>query len=127
MKRNRGYIALISSIVIALLLLMVTLTLNYTGFFARYNILFSEYKERSVTLAEACANLALLELANNAGYSGGETISLGTDSCLIRPIISGDPVIIETQAIFQNSYTNLRINADQANLDIVSWEEVPNF
>ena len=58
-----GFVALTSTVVIAVLLIAVTLSLNLTGFFARFNVLETEYKERSFSLAEACVQTALLKLA----------------------------------------------------------------
>lgn len=123
-----GFIALTSAIIVSAVLLIVTVTLSYSGFLARFNILSSEYKERSAALAEACVDLAILKLADDSGYPGNETISVGSDSCLIRPMqVSGSEKIIETQAIFQEAYTNLRVFVDGTTLEITDWEELANF
>ena len=125
---NKGYIALMSAIVVSAILLVVTVTLSYTAFFARYNIIDNEYKERSVTLAESCVDMALLKLPNDPGYTGSSTVVIGSDSCTIRPLYaSGSQIIIETRAGFQNAYTNLRIAATPATLAVTSWQEIPKF
>jgi len=123
-----GFIALMSAITVSAVLMIITVTLSYSGFLARYNILSSEYKERSAALAEACVDLAILKLADDSGYAGNETISVGSDSCLIRPMtVSGSQKVIETQAIFQEAYTNLRVAVDDTTLAVASWEELANF
>ena len=125
---QEGYIALISAIIISSILLVVTVTLSYTAFFARYNILDSEYKERSASLAEACADVALLKLANNSGYAGNVAVAIGTDFCSIRLLFSsGTQTIVDTQASFQNAYTNLRLGVATSTLTVMSWEEIPKF
>lgn len=130
--KNKGFIALISAIVISMALLVVTVTLSYSSFFSRYTMLESEYKERSSALAEGCVASALLKLAGNSSYIGGETITIGSDICSIRTIsVSGSNKIIETQASFPNTnskaYTDLRVAVDIDTLVVASWQEIPSF
>lgn len=123
-----GYIAIISSVIISILVLGVALAVSQIGFFSRANILDAEFKERSFALAEACAETALLKLANNRSYAGNENISVGVDQCSILPIesVSGQK-IIKTRAIFQKATTNLKITAQESNLSIIYWEEIAKF
>lgn len=125
---NNGFIALTSAIIIALLLMTVTFAISSTGFFGRSNVLDAELKERSLALAEACADTALLKLTQNINYSGNENITIGNDICSIMPIeTAGGQKTIKAKAIFQNAATNLKVVAQSSNLVVVSWEEVPNF
>ncbi|MDP1689247.1 MAG: hypothetical protein Q8L47_03930 [bacterium] len=127
-KRNEGFIALMSSVIIAAVILVFTVTLSYSSFFVRFNLLDSEFKDRSVALAEGCVDSALLNYAINSSYSGNEFLNIGSDSCFVRPIYeSGSNINIETQAIFQNSYTNLKVTINKISLAVVSWSEVPHF
>ena len=41
----KGYIAIISTIIISILLMTITLTVSSTGFFSRANILDAEFKD----------------------------------------------------------------------------------
>ena len=125
---RNGYIALTSIILISSILITIVTVLSYSAFFERSNILEDEYKERSLVLAEACIDVALLKIANMHTYTGNEQITIGNDSCLIRPIqLIGNQKIIETTAIFRNMHSNMRVIVDSANLSVNSWEEVPNF
>lgn len=125
---NNGFIALISAIIISAVLMIVTITLSYSSFFVRYNLLDSEYKERSSALAEGCVDAALLKLANDFNYLGNETITIGGEPCTIRGLQpSGSNKIIETHAGFQNANTNLSVVVDPSTLGVVSWQEVPHF
>jgi len=130
MKTNHqsGYIALVSSIIISILLLAVTFAVSSNNFSSRFNVLNAEFKERSLALAEACVDTALLKLAQNPSYSGNESISVGNDQCSILAIetLPGQK-IIKTKAIFQNSFTNLKITVQASDLSVISWEEVPKF
>ena len=126
-KNNSGFIALMSSIIISVILLLIAVTLSFTGLNIRFNILDSELKERSNALAEACVDIALLKLVKDSNYQGGEDVTVsGSDTCIIKtinPII--DPVVIDTKAIFKQATTNLRIKVNKSNLKVISWEEVP--
>lgn len=128
-RHEEGFVALMSAIVLSAVLIAVTVALNQAGFFARSALLDSEYKERSAALAEACANVALLKLAADPAYAGGETLVLQSDSCRIRPTRINSPIAgentIETSAVFQEASTTLRIAARSSDFSIVSWDEVP--
>lgn len=128
---NGGFVALITAIALSLILILVSVTLNQSGFFTRSALLESEYKERSVALAEACADNALLRLAVNPSYTGNETIVIDTDTCSIRPIKPRTPAAghgtIETRALFQEATTNLRIVVSTSTFSIISWDERASF
>ena len=71
-KKESGFVALITAIILSFILIIVTTTLNQTSFFTRSILLDSEYKERGAALAEACVDVARLKLANDPLYSGNE-------------------------------------------------------
>jgi len=127
--KNRGFMALMSVIIISVILLLIASTLSFSGFSGRLNILDSEYKERSLALADACLDTAILRLATNPAYVGGPPdVSVGSDKCTIRPIISDlTSFTIETKASYQKSITNLKVKISKLDLSIITWQEVPNF
>lgn len=123
-----GYIALVSSIIISILLMAVTFAVSSGNFSARFNVLNAEFKERGLALAEACADTALLKLAQNPSYPGNENIFVGNDQCSILAVETlWEQKIIKTKAIFQSSVTNLKITVQASDLSVISWEEVPKF
>jgi len=125
MTSQQGYIALVSAIVISALLMTFTFALSFSGFFARFNILNSEYKERSIGLAEACADIALLKLSENSAYTGGENVAVDGDSCHIYTVATvGANFEIYTDANFNSAETNIKVVAAVSDLDIVSWGEI---
>jgi hypothetical protein len=130
-KKNTGFIALMSAIIISAILLLITINLSKNSFSGRLNILDSEYKERSVALAEACVDTALLKLANNSAYTGNQTITVsGGDTCIIKNINpTTDPIVIDTKAFFppvasQKATTNLHVRVNKVDLAVLSWEEI---
>ncbi len=124
----KGYIAIISALVISFVLMVVTFGVSISGYFVRFNILDSYSKEVSNSLAETCVDTALLRLAENSLYSGNETVALGTDQCSILPLeTSGTQKIIKARAVVNDAYTNLKVTVLSSDLSIVSWEEVPSL
>lgn len=126
-----GFIALITAIVLSLGLLTVAVVLNQSGFLTRSALLESEYKERSAALAEACVDIALLRLAANPAYGGGEAVLVKGSECQIRPVQIDVPasgqMSVETRARVHEAVTNLRIVANASDLSILSWNELPSF
>src|SRR3989338_2690492 len=127
LKSQQGYVALISILIVSLVLFTVTFILSFTSFFGRSNVLDAEYKARSLSLAEACLDIALLELANDNPPAGNSCFDIGNRNCAvisILPILPDDyPKTIQTQARFQNSYTNLEIEVN-TDLEITSWQDL---
>lgn len=124
---QEGYIALVSAIVISVLLITITVGLGLDGIFSRLNILDSESKTRSIALAEACADTAILNVAQGNNQPANP-VTIGSDQCTIRCALSaGSNTTIETQANFNKAYTNLKVVIDNNTLTIVSWEEYPNL
>ena len=114
--KNQGYIALISTIVISLILLALTANMSTAGFYVRFNSLDSEYKRISLGLAESCVHAALLKLAKNNTYAppaGGEIVSVGSEACTINEVLTdlSDPTkkTVKTQADFSGAFSNMRI------------------
>jgi len=136
-QKKDGYIALMSAIIISVLLITLSVTLSMTGYFARFDILNSEYKERSIALAEGCVDMAIIKIAGDSNYTpivGGEAISIGTDTCRIVSVTKDSPsaghTTIKTQGIFpatggERSYTNIETIVTSADLNLVSWQEKP--
>src|SRR5258708_32505996 len=87
---QKGFIALTSAMVISILLLAITVSLGFCGFFTRFNILDSESKERSLALAEACGEMSILNLTQGLSTIGN--ITVGDDKCNIVSIQKDIPV-----------------------------------
>lgn len=146
---DKGYIALISTIVISFVLAALTFSASAAGYAARANTLNREFKRVSLGLAEACANAALLSIAQSPDPAGFEQlppsspINVGTGNCIIESIANdgapGGPArkkIIKVRAEFQHAFSNLEISAIiqsasiapvppvPPNVAIVGWREI---
>jgi hypothetical protein len=128
-KNNElGFIALMSAIIISAILMMVVILLSYSGWNSRYNILNSEYKERSTAVAEACVDHAFLELINNADYTGNATTSVAGNECYISAVTAlGSQRIFTTRAIYKGTHTFLGVTFDISDGSVSSWEELATY
>jgi len=126
--RNRGYIAITSSIIITILILAVVITTSTTGYFARFDILGSLSKDSASAVSEGCIDTALLELALDIDYAGATTTSIENNTCEILAIeTSGDEKTIKAKAIDGDVVTNMKVVLNTTDFTIVSWDEVESF
>ena len=131
-KHQNGFIALISAIIISALLLIITMATSMAGIFGRFNILDSESKERSLALAEACVDTAIME-TTTAVYSTNKDVFVGpnsADKCRILSVELNQPTVgqtrIITQSIINKAYTTLTVVID-TDYNIISWEETATY
>lgn len=118
---NNGFIALFSVIIVSFILLLAAVSLSFSGFFARFNILDSELKARSDALAEGCLEAALLELAKDNTHLGGDTIGIDDETCNYEISPGG---IVQAWAQVGAAHTNYRIEVNLDSLDIIFLEEL---
>jgi hypothetical protein len=124
-SKNGGFIALISAVIISVLLLTITLTVSLTGFFGRFNVLDSESKERSIALAEACVDMAVLEYSTD-GVMTEESKVVDDESCDVHDASeSGGILTIVATGEFNSAFTNIKAVIDTSDMSISSWDECP--
>ena len=135
-KRTKGFVALMSVILISAILLVLVFVLETWSFFQRIDALDSENKRISLELAESCIDAAILKAAQNPSYGGGECISLGgvcggTDPqrvCRICSVsYSYGSATASTRAVFGQAFTNLTATFNTAGRFAISnWRETPS-
>ncbi len=81
-----GFMALLATMVIGLVLLLVTVEIGLLGWRTRFAVLAAEQKAQSVTLAHSCADWAVAEFISNSSFVGGATTTIGADSCYVSTI-----------------------------------------
>ncbi len=127
-KKQKGFVALVTAVFISASLLIVVTTLSLSGFYSRYNVLDSEFKEQSLALADGCADIALVNIAINSAYLGNATSTIGGSECYVGSVsMSGSNKIFRTRGIYKNTYTNLEVTVNSSTLAVVSWKEIPIF
>ncbi len=131
-KKNSGFIALMSAIIISAILMLIATSLNQVGFYNNASILDSERKTQSNALANSCLHIALLHFAENSAYAGNETVTVGSSSCFIGQVTQETSQVITTKVfyvrgIYQNAYTNLKVRVNAATFAVISTEETTDF
>lgn len=136
-KKESGFIALVSVIIISLILTVVVFALSFGGFSLRFNILDSEFKEISFFSAKSCRDIALFKLSTNDSYlprPEGDVVFLSDSedglSCMIVSVsLEGGETIVETSAEFEKARTNLRTRAEKVSgyYFVLSSFEVKNI
>lgn len=79
-------------------------------------------------LAEGCAEAALYELQQDEAYAGNETVAILGQTCLIRPIVPGTPLIVQVEASGEDGTYRLEIEVDDPErVDVGAWKRVTAF
>jgi hypothetical protein len=121
---SAGYIAITSVMIISLLLITITVALSTSNYFSRFNILESEYKTRSLGLAEACVDQALYRLVQKLDTPNNFNVNIGNSQCKIVSISpAGAARTIKTQGEFQKSFSNIKVVANTPGYTVSSWQE----
>lgn len=125
---QKGYITIVSSIIISVTLMMIVLDQSTAGFSARFAILDHERKTISERLAFSCAEIVRVKISENFLYEGNETITIHDKNnffqgeCLIKNIThSSKTIIFYTSASYQNIGTSLQIEIDSTNFRILKY------
>jgi hypothetical protein len=128
-KQPRGFIALMSAIIISAILITATVTSSLSSFYTRFNILDSEFKNRSSALAEACTDVLLYKIGVDSTYAGPDlNYPVGSDTCNIFAASNpgGTPRVFKVQGVYQHAYTNLQITVDVNTPAVTAWQETAN-
>jgi hypothetical protein len=115
---QRGFVALISSIILSIILLGLTVRVSSSNFSARANALHAEFKSISVALARSCSQSALLRLSQEYWYvpeESGDLIIVDEEKCTIKEInheiedatTHTKKVIVTTESSYRGAFTTL--------------------
>lgn len=142
---RRGFIALIATIVISLILSAAVLSQSQNSFFVRSEVLNRELQKTSEYLAYGCVQKAIQHLSDDYLYipiTTGEKVSIGVDSCIILSVVHGledashkKIVEVKVQAERGGSYSNIVVQVETVNPSlshfeepkVISYIEVPSF
>ncbi len=132
-SKPRGFIALMSALIIATVLLLIATGGSLSGFYGRMDSLDFEAKERSAWLARACVEHTLQALAHDPSYTALATTSLTeADSCYTGLIKrDGTPpnelYSFKTRATVMSAYTIYTVSVRGSDLSVQSFTELPTF
>lgn len=122
-QNNKAFIALFSVIIISAILVLTAVTLSFSGFYARFNILDTESKERSNALADSCIDSARLAIAEGS-YTTGVSINTPVDTKNCTYTINAGGKVVAT-GTFENTYTYYYAEIDTADdtLPFIDFKE----
>ncbi len=124
----KGFIALVSAIIISAILLVVVISGSLGSIYSRFDTLDAELKERSASAADACADQALLKVANDPAYTGTVLLTLNaSDSCRAVTATVGSQKSVRVQATSSTAVTSLQLVLKSSDATVLSWQEVPIF
>ena len=127
----RGYIALISVLIISAVLLLIVLGISQSSIGQSTMVIQRNQDSEVYCLAQACAEEALMKLKEDLEYQGEETLNIGGKSCTILTIEgSGNKDrVVKTSSLVDNQVKRIKIEIDRVNPNcrIKSWQEVANF
>lgn len=129
---EKGFIALITVLVITAIAVGVSTSSALSGVSASQLVIKQVRSAQALSLADACGEEALLRLKNNFNYAAGlrETVSFGTEgSCDIVSVIGVVEKEIRAEASADNEIRRIKIFATKpgSSLVIDSWQEVADF
>lgn len=126
---GRGFVALMSVIIIGAMLSVLIFTLGVSTFFSRFGVLEAEYKRTSVELAEGCVHAAMLKIAQGTAVTVPTTVVVDSANparyCKIcSASLTGS---IMARATYGGTYTNLEVTIDPTpgSFSVTRWIEKP--
>ena len=129
-KKSRGYVALVSVLVVSAVGLAVASSLLLLGLSYSKSSLALSQSDIAKSLADACAEDALQHIRDNTAYSGTATLNLNGDSCS-STVTSGIGQIRNINASGSKNgvvrKVKVSISAHTPQIIISSWQEVADF
>ncbi len=108
---HKGFIALVSTMVVGMVLLGLSAEESLSGWYARYNVITAQNKEQANALAEGCADQALAALVANPHFdpvASPPTPAVNGGTCHVDVDTTNLPFVgIKSQGEMQGSYANL--------------------
>ena len=126
----RGFVALISTLIIATALTGLAMEASKDAYYARLSVLHTAYAEGARLAARTCTNIVLLRLAQDISYApgNGESIPLSkNEGCSIDSItVVSDIYTIHSSSLVRGSYSSWETQArfDGGNPSVISSREI---
>jgi hypothetical protein len=121
---NKGYIALITAIILSALLMIISASVATGGYFSRFNVLYSEFKLQSTELAQGCLSYALVGFALNPNFSNPGNLNIEGYDCKIVSVQYNYPAsgetTFQTSASYQGSVTVMTTIINNTSLVLIS-------
>jgi len=128
--KSRGYITLLSVLILGAIGVAVATTLLVLGIGASRTSFASEQSLQARALAHACAEEALQQIDDSTSFSGSSGLSLGQGSCTYTVTnLGGSNRNIEASGTVGQVVRKSKVIIDAINpqINVTSWQEVADF
>jgi len=127
---NRGYIALITVLVIGAVGMAIAVSVILLGLGSSRTSFALEQSNQAKALANACAEEGLRQIKDSTPFTGTDTLTLGQGTCSYTVTSQGgaDRTVIATGTV-GTLVRKVSITLDQIvpSINITSWQEVADF
>ena len=129
---KKGFIALLSSIIISLTLLLAVLGASQFGMTGRFILLHTEEKSLSSSAARSCLEVARIAILNDALYEiSDREVYLLQHTCKIISILANTPQTgkstIKVQGNVNGAVTNIEAVINASTGAYISIQELPSL
>ncbi|MDI6734319.1 MAG: hypothetical protein QMD50_02390 [Patescibacteria group bacterium] len=125
--KQKGFIAIITSVIVTAIVTVIALTLSGSNFIGRFNAANFETKDLSREIAKGCLEFARLKLASGA-YAGNETTTISSYACHIFPIeTTATATLIKANAVIDNKESDLMLTVNKTTFKTIFLEELSSF
>ncbi len=116
-----------STVILSSVLLVMVASSSLLGFYTRAIVGDAELKSRSLAAAEGCVDTALVALASDQNYTGGEDQNVNEiDHCHVGVVGTlGSYTMFTTEGTSGNAVTKLYIEYDLKTFSVHAWRELP--
>jgi hypothetical protein len=130
-NNQKGYIALISVIIISALVILIASSANLLSIGESDMGLQENQAWEAFYLATACAEDSLMKLKDNLNYEGNETLTFDNGSCTIEPLKGTGKknriIRISGTAFNQTRKIEIEISSIKPDMEIKYWQQVADF
>lgn len=132
MKQNHtGIIALMTVLLMGAILLLVTIGISLRSRISGNMTIDQQLSAESMRLATSCMEYALLQLSTDTDYAGDETLTVGTESCIIEPVETPADQMrtVKTSGTVDGFVQRIKVEITDVRSPMVigSWEKVGSF
>ena len=131
-KKERGFVALLSVVIICLALLLAVVGIGQRGIAGRFALLDLERKAQADSYARGCVEMARVSVGNDPSYAvSNRTLIVGSGTCTLVSVSANTPTLgqsrIQATSTVNGSHTRLEAVINASTGAIITSHEVLAF
>jgi DeoR/GlpR family transcriptional regulator of sugar metabolism len=127
MRRERGYIAVLSTLIVGAVSLAIVVGVLLLGVSSQKSSFVSQWQTQARGATDGCTEEALQQIQSNTAFTGTNTVTIGTESCTYTVANTG----VTTRTISASATVGSVVRKVQvyvtiasSSISITSWQEV---